>query len=397
MNAPERSGEHVVVPAIIGDPAGVTADRALTRLHAHEMAVALRAGRDERHRAAGRPHGAHRDAGPRPERVGLARPDRAPGPPPQAADARLAAARAEGPDALAALPPLLGIPVALKDLVVTKGRPSTAGSRILRGFIGPLRRAHRRAPGRRGRRDPGQDEHGRVRDGLVHGALRLRPHQQPLGPRPGARRLVGRLRRGGGGVPRAAWPSARTPAARSASRRRSPASWASSPPTGASAATASSRSPPRSTRWGRSRATCATPRCCWVRSAAATTRDSTSSPQPVPDYAAALPVGDDEAAATLRGMRLGLPRQYFVPGMDPGVEARVREAVAALAAAGARDRGRGPAAHRLRSRHLLHHRAGGGVREPRALRRHPVRALRARRATCWRTTSPRAGRGSGRR
>ena len=34
-------------------------------------------------------------------------------------------------------------------------------------------------------------------------------------------------------------------------------------------------------------------------------------------------------------MRLGLPRQYFVTGMEPGVEARVREAVAALEAAGA--------------------------------------------------------------
>ena len=55
----------------------------------------------------------------------------------------------------------------------------------------------------------------------------------------------------------------------------------------------------------------------------------------MPDYAAALPAADDEAAASLRGVRLGLPRQYFVKGMEPGVEARIREAVAALAAAGA--------------------------------------------------------------
>src|SRR5688500_12490936 len=64
-------------------------------------------------------------------------------------------------------------------------------------------------------------------------------------------------------------------------------------------------------------------------------RDSTSAPLPVPDYAAELAVDDDEAATALRGVRLGLPRQYFVPGMEPGVEERVREAVAALAAAGA--------------------------------------------------------------
>src|SRR6185503_19751653 len=32
--------------------------------------------------------------------------------------------------------PLLGIPVGLKDLVLTKGDPATAGSRILEGHIG---------------------------------------------------------------------------------------------------------------------------------------------------------------------------------------------------------------------------------------------------------------------
>ena len=64
-------------------------------------------------------------------------------------------------------------------------------------------------------------------------------------------------------------------------------------------------------------------------------RDSTSSPEPVPATLTALPAGDDEAAGSLRGKRLGLPREYFVAGMEPGVEARVREAVAALEAAGA--------------------------------------------------------------
>jgi aspartyl-tRNA(Asn)/glutamyl-tRNA(Gln) amidotransferase subunit A len=64
-------------------------------------------------------------------------------------------------------------------------------------------------------------------------------------------------------------------------------------------------------------------------------RDSTSAPVEVPDYAAALTESDDEAAASLRGVRLGLPRQYFVAGMEPGVETRIREAVARLADAGA--------------------------------------------------------------
>ena len=64
-------------------------------------------------------------------------------------------------------------------------------------------------------------------------------------------------------------------------------------------------------------------------------RDSTSAPEPVPDELLRLP-SDDEAATSLRGKRLGLPKEYFVAGMEPGVEVRVREAVAALEAAGAR-------------------------------------------------------------
>ena len=55
----------------------------------------------------------------------------------------------------------------------------------------------------------------------------------------------------------------------------------------------------------------------------------------MPDLAAALPAGDDAAAAVLQGLRLGLPRQYFVKGMEAGVERCIREAVADLEAAGA--------------------------------------------------------------
>ena len=54
-----------------------------------------------------------------------------------AADARFAAARGEGDAAIDALHPLLGIPVALKDLVSVAGGQCTAGSRILEGYIAP--------------------------------------------------------------------------------------------------------------------------------------------------------------------------------------------------------------------------------------------------------------------
>ena len=55
----------------------------------------------------------------------------------------------------------------------------------------------------------------------------------------------------------------------------------------------------------------------------------------VPDELLTLPSSNDEAIAALRGKRLGLPREYFVAGMEPGVEARVREAVGTLERAGA--------------------------------------------------------------
>jgi aspartyl-tRNA(Asn)/glutamyl-tRNA(Gln) amidotransferase subunit A len=49
-------------------------------------------------------------------------------------------------------------------------------------------------------------------------------------------------------------------------------------------------------------------------------RDSTSVPQPVPDYAAAL-TGD------IRGLKLGLPKEYLVGGLDAEVKAAVDAAV----------------------------------------------------------------------
>jgi aspartyl-tRNA(Asn)/glutamyl-tRNA(Gln) amidotransferase subunit A len=57
-------------------------------------------------------------------------------------------------------------------------------------------------------------------------------------------------------------------------------------------------------------------------------RDSTSVPQPVPDYTAAL-TGD------IKGLRLGLPKEYMVGGLDPEVKAAVDAAVRKLTELGA--------------------------------------------------------------
>jgi aspartyl-tRNA(Asn)/glutamyl-tRNA(Gln) amidotransferase subunit A len=56
--------------------------------------------------------------------------------------------------------------------------------------------------------------------------------------------------------------------------------------------------------------------------------DSTSVDEPVPDYPALLEGG-------VRGLKLGVPREYFGGGLDPEVEAAVRVAIARLADLGA--------------------------------------------------------------
>ncbi len=56
--------------------------------------------------------------------------------------------------------------------------------------------------------------------------------------------------------------------------------------------------------------------------------DSTSLPAPVPDYGAAL-------TGSITGLRIGLPQEYFVAGIQPEVEEAVRAAVAQLESLGA--------------------------------------------------------------
>ena len=93
-----------------------------------------------------------------------------------------------------------------------------------------------------------QDEHGRVRHGLVDGELRLRPDPQSVGSRARARRFVRRL--GRCESPRASLRgrSGRTRAARSSSRPPSAGSSACARPTEPSRATGSWRSRRASTR-----------------------------------------------------------------------------------------------------------------------------------------------------
>jgi aspartyl-tRNA(Asn)/glutamyl-tRNA(Gln) amidotransferase subunit A len=57
-------------------------------------------------------------------------------------------------------------------------------------------------------------------------------------------------------------------------------------------------------------------------------RDSTSNPEPMPDMRHYL--GRD-----IKGMKVGVPREYFISGMEPGVKARIDEALKTLESLGA--------------------------------------------------------------
>ncbi|MBR1837415.1 MAG: aspartyl/glutamyl-tRNA amidotransferase subunit A, partial [Kiritimatiellae bacterium] len=63
--------------------------------------------------------------------------------------------------------------------------------------------------------------------------------------------------------------------------------------------------------------------------AGADPHDQTCLDRPVPDYAAAL------RGASVRGLRIGVPKEYFVEGTDPEVMALVRAAIDKAADAGA--------------------------------------------------------------
>ncbi|HEY2916342.1 MAG TPA: Asp-tRNA(Asn)/Glu-tRNA(Gln) amidotransferase subunit GatA [Candidatus Limnocylindrales bacterium] len=251
-----------------------------------------------------------------------------------AADAILAAARGQGSAVLDRLHPLLGLPVALKDLVSVAGGPCTAGSRILEGYVAPydahvterLRSAGAVLLGK-----TNMDEFA-MGSSTEHSAFGPTANPWDLGRVPGGSS-------GGSSAAVAAYHAPYGIGTDTGGSIRQPAALCGivgmKPTYG------------RVSRYGivafASSLDQIGPLARDVRDAAALLhavsgrddRDSTSAPIPVPDDLISLPASDDEAAAYLKGKRLGLPKEYFVAGMEPGVEAAIRTAVAALESAGA--------------------------------------------------------------
>jgi aspartyl-tRNA(Asn)/glutamyl-tRNA(Gln) amidotransferase subunit A len=305
-----------------------------TRLTAHELAARLRAGETTSRelttahleRIHATDQGLHAWLTVDDERA-LAEADKA--------DTRVAAARGEGTDAVDALHPLLGIPLALKDLVSVAGGQCTAGSRILEGYRAPF--------------DAHVTERLRDAGAVILGKTNMDEFAMGSSTEHSAF-----------GATSNPWDLDRVPGGSSGGSAAAVAAYHA--PLGIGTDTGGSIRQPaalcgivgmkptygRVSRYGivafASSLDQIGPFGRDTRDAAALLhavsgrdpRDSTSAPLPVPDDLLKLPASDDEAASWLRGKRLGLPREYFVSGMEAGVEARVREAVAALEAAGAR-------------------------------------------------------------
>ncbi len=251
-----------------------------------------------------------------------------------AADARLAAARREGADAVRALPPLLGVPLALKDLISVEGGQCTAGSRILEGYRAPYD-AHiterLRAAGAVFLGKTNMDEFAM---GSSNEYSAFGPVSNPwnLDTVPG----------GSSGGSAAAVAAHHAPLALGTDTGgsiRQPAALCGivgmKPTYGRVSRygiVAFASSLDQIGPFGRDARDAAT---LLHAIAGRDERDSTSAPVAVPEELLQLPTSDDEAAGWLAGKRFGLPREYFVAGMDPDVERRIRESVRFLEDAGA--------------------------------------------------------------
>jgi aspartyl-tRNA(Asn)/glutamyl-tRNA(Gln) amidotransferase subunit A len=305
----------------------------LTRLLAHEMAELLRAGKVSSRDLAL----AHLEAAEAGNHVlnawlvidrdgALAAAD--------AADVALRDARRAGSAALGRLPALHGIPIALKDLISMKGLQCTAGSRILEGYVAPYD-AHITER----LRDQGAVILGKTNmDEFAMGSSNEHSAYGPVS-NPWDLETVPGGSSGGSAVAVAAFHAPLSIGTDTGGSIRQPAALCGivgmKPTYG------------RVSRYGivafASSLDQLGPFARDVRDAAALLhaiagrddRDSTSAPVAVPDELLRLPAGDDEAAAGLQGKRLGLPREYFVAGMDPDARRRIEESVATLEGAGA--------------------------------------------------------------
>jgi len=241
------------------------------------------------------------------------------------ADARIAALRREG--RLDRLNPLIGIPMAVKDVICTKGVPTTCASRILEDFIPPYDATVMELLYQAGAVLLGKTNMDEFAMGSSTENSAFFPTHNPwdLDRVPGGSS-------GGSAAAVAADEAIFALGSDTGGSIRQPASFCGivglKPTYG------------RVSRYGlvafASSLDQIGPLTKDVRDAALVMnviarydpRDSTSVNLPTPDYTKAL-------VPDIEGLRVGVPREYFIEGMQPGVEAAVRAAIEKLAELGA--------------------------------------------------------------
>jgi aspartyl-tRNA(Asn)/glutamyl-tRNA(Gln) amidotransferase subunit A len=241
-----------------------------------------------------------------------------------------ALAQAERVDLLAAkgdpLPPLAGIPVGIKDVLVMQGAPATAGSKILEGYMPPydataVSRLEAAGAVLLGKLNCDEFAMGSSNENSAYGPVRnpVDTERVPGGSSGGSAAAV------------AANMAVATLGTDTGGSIRQPASFCGVVgvlPTWS-----------RVSRYGliafASSLDRIGPFSANVRDAATMLgviagydpRDATSSVAPVPDFAA-------ESDKPVEGMRIGIPAEYFAEGLDPEVRTAIEAGIAALKAAG---------------------------------------------------------------
>jgi aspartyl-tRNA(Asn)/glutamyl-tRNA(Gln) amidotransferase subunit A len=224
------------------------------------------------------------------------------------------------------LPPLAGIPVGIKDVLVVRGAPSTAGSKILEGYRPPydataVCKLEAAGAVLLGKLNCDEFAMGSSNENSAYGPVRnpVDTERVPGGSSGGSAAAV------------AANMAVATLGTDTGGSIRQPASFCGVvgvlPTYG------------RVSRYGliafASSLDRVGPFAANVRDAATMLRviaghdpkDATSSPAPVPDYAA-------ESDNPVEGLRIGVPEEYFGEGLDPEVRGQIDIGIAALQAAG---------------------------------------------------------------